>query len=138
MEKLDAAARNNLPSLLPGWRHEAQRDAIVREFVFEDFAQAFAFMTQVAIMAEKRNHHPEWSNVYNKVQVLLTTHSPQVLDGLDLTDDRVRLFAVERDSRGATQARRVVISEEYLERHKNGQALSTLWISGVIGGVPDL
>lgn len=74
MEKLDAAARNNLPSLLPGWRHETQRDAIVREFIFEDFAQAFAFMTQVAIMAEKRNHHPEWSNVYNKVQVLLTTH----------------------------------------------------------------
>jgi predicted ATPase len=71
-------------------------------------------------------------------QVLLTTHSPQVLDGLDLTDDRVRLFAVERDSNGATQARRVQVSEEYLNRHKNGQALSTLWVSGVIGGVPDL
>jgi 4a-hydroxytetrahydrobiopterin dehydratase len=74
MEKLDAEARAQLRSLLPDWRHDAQRDAITREFVFADFAQAFAFMTQVAIVAEKRDHHPEWSNVYNKVDVTLTTH----------------------------------------------------------------
>jgi 4a-hydroxytetrahydrobiopterin dehydratase len=74
MEKLDAEARARLRSLLPNWRHDAQRDAITREFVFADFAQTFAFMTQVAIVAEKRDHHPEWSNVYNKVGVTLTTH----------------------------------------------------------------
>jgi 4a-hydroxytetrahydrobiopterin dehydratase len=74
MEKLDTEARAQLQSLLPDWRHDAQRDAITREFIFADFAQAFAFMTQVAIVAEKRDHHPEWSNVYNKVGVTLTTH----------------------------------------------------------------
>jgi len=74
MDKLNADTRRNLPATLPDWRHDAQRDAISREFVFADFAQAFAFMTQVAIIAEKRDHHPEWSNVYNKLSVTLTTH----------------------------------------------------------------
>ncbi len=59
---------------LPHWRHDAQRRAIVREFVFPDFVRAFAFMTQVALEAEKRNHHPDWSNVYNRVTIALTTH----------------------------------------------------------------
>lgn len=59
---------------LENWQHDEKRDAITREFVFADFAQAFAFMTQIAIQAEKRNHHPEWFNVYNKVIVELTTH----------------------------------------------------------------
>lgn len=59
---------------LPHWRHEAQREAIVREFVFADFGQAFSFMTQVALAAEKRDHHPEWVNVYNRVNIVLTTH----------------------------------------------------------------
>ena len=57
-----------------GWSREAGRDAISREFVFADFNRAFAFMTQVALAAEKRDHHPEWSNVYNKVRVTLSTH----------------------------------------------------------------
>ena len=57
-----------------GWQREEQRDAITREFVFADFNRAFAFMTQVALAAEKADHHPEWSNVYNKVRVTLTTH----------------------------------------------------------------
>jgi 4a-hydroxytetrahydrobiopterin dehydratase len=84
MQKLDAAARSRLPSLLPEWQHEPQRDAIARDFAFADFAQAFAFMTQVAIAAEKRDHHPEWSNVYNKVHVLLTTHDAGGLTQRDI------------------------------------------------------
>ena len=56
------------------WTRDEKRDAITREFVFKDFNRAFAFMTQVALAAEKADHHPEWSNVYNKVRVTLTTH----------------------------------------------------------------
>ena len=60
---------------LPHWKFDAQRGGILtREFVFHDFAQAFGFMSQVAVHAEKRNHHPEWFNVYNRVSVTLTTH----------------------------------------------------------------
>ena len=57
-----------------GWKREESRDAITRELVFPDFNRAFAFMTQVALAAEKADHHPEWSNVYNKVRVTLSTH----------------------------------------------------------------
>ena len=57
-----------------GWSREQNRDAITREFIFPDFNRAFAFMTQVALAAEKADHHPEWFNVYNKVRVTLTTH----------------------------------------------------------------
>jgi 4a-hydroxytetrahydrobiopterin dehydratase len=56
------------------WAREEKRDAITRELVFPDFNRAFAFMTQVALAAEKADHHPEWSNVYNKVRVTLSTH----------------------------------------------------------------
>ena len=84
MEKLDADARGRLPAILPDWQHDAQRDAISRDFIFADFAEAFAFMTQIAIVAEKRNHHPEWSNVYNKVNVTLTTHDANGLTQRDV------------------------------------------------------
>jgi 4a-hydroxytetrahydrobiopterin dehydratase len=56
------------------WSRDSSRDAISRELVFPDFNRAFAFMTQVALAAEKADHHPEWSNVYNKVRVTLSTH----------------------------------------------------------------
>ena len=60
---------------LPGWSKLAgDRDAIVRTFRFRDFNEAFGFMTRVAIMADKLDHHPEWSNVYNRVDILLATH----------------------------------------------------------------
>jgi 4a-hydroxytetrahydrobiopterin dehydratase len=59
---------------LPEWRHDGQRDAITREFEFTDFMQAFSFMAQLALYAEKHRHHPEWSNVYNRVLITLTTH----------------------------------------------------------------
>ncbi len=52
-----------------------QNDKLQKEFVFNDFSEAFAFMTRVALLAEKADHHPEWSNVWNKVSITLTTHS---------------------------------------------------------------
>jgi 4a-hydroxytetrahydrobiopterin dehydratase len=57
-----------------GWSLAKDRPAIQKNYKFADFAQAFGFMTRVAIVAEKMNHHPEWFNVYNKVEVILTTH----------------------------------------------------------------
>jgi 4a-hydroxytetrahydrobiopterin dehydratase len=74
MTKLDAQQIADSLERLPRWRHDAARGAIVRQFLFADFAQAFAFMTQLALMAEKSNHHPEWSNAFNRVDVALTTH----------------------------------------------------------------
>jgi hypothetical protein len=71
-----------------------------------------------------------------KRQMLVTTHNPLVLDGLDLRDDRVRLFAVERDRNGATQINRVVLSEELLAEADKGMSLSRLWVMGRLGGVP--
>jgi 4a-hydroxytetrahydrobiopterin dehydratase len=62
------------PATPADWTRDKSRDAITREFVFADFNRAFAFMTQVALAAEKADHHPDWSNVYNKVRVTLTTH----------------------------------------------------------------
>ena len=59
---------------LADWRDAPGRDAIARSFKFKDFNAAFGFMTRVALLAEKMDHHPEWSNVYNKVDVVLTTH----------------------------------------------------------------
>lgn len=60
---------------LPGWHFDAERGGTIkREFKFADFVQAFAFMTRVALVAEKHDHHPEWSNVYNRVSITLTTH----------------------------------------------------------------
>lgn len=59
---------------LPGWRRVEGREAIAREFRFKDFNAAFGFMSRVALLAEKMDHHPEWFNVYNKVDVTLATH----------------------------------------------------------------
>jgi len=67
-----------------GWKYLADRDAIFKNFEFNDFIEAFAWMTKVAIYAEKINHHPEWSNVYKNVEVLLTTHECGGLSDLDL------------------------------------------------------
>src|ERR1700753_1582688 len=74
MKKLDPAARASALRELPQWHDVSGRDAIQRRFAFADFNEAFAFMTRVALLAEKMDHHPEWSNVYNKVDVTLTTH----------------------------------------------------------------
>ncbi len=69
---------------LPGWVAETGRDAIARRYVFEDFKAAFGFMTHVAEEAERLGHHPEWSHVYNRVDVVLTTHSAGGVTALDV------------------------------------------------------
>jgi 4a-hydroxytetrahydrobiopterin dehydratase len=69
---------------LPGWSYDGERDAITRRFTFADFSQAFAFMTRVALLAEKADHHPEWSNVWNRVDILLTTHDAGGLSVRDI------------------------------------------------------
>lgn len=74
MTKLSPAAREAALRTLAGWKPVAGRDAIAKRFEFADFNRAFAFMTRVALLAEKMDHHPEWSNVYNKVEVTLSTH----------------------------------------------------------------
>jgi 4a-hydroxytetrahydrobiopterin dehydratase len=60
---------------LPGWSKVEHRDAIFKSFKFKSFREAFGFMTQAALVAEKMDHHPEWFNVYSRVEVTLTTHS---------------------------------------------------------------
>lgn len=84
VQKLDEDARTALLARFPEWKHEPARDAITRRFKFDDFAQAFGFMASVAIIAEKMNHHPEWSNVYNRVDILLTTHDAEGLSERDV------------------------------------------------------
>jgi 4a-hydroxytetrahydrobiopterin dehydratase len=71
------------PLLDKGWQLVEGRDALTKEFEFRNFIRAFGWMTQVAIHAEKLNHHPEWSNVYNKVTVTLSTHDAGGLTELD-------------------------------------------------------
>jgi 4a-hydroxytetrahydrobiopterin dehydratase len=89
MEKLTPRQARELLAALPDWTFDETRGAIRRRFVFADFAQAFAFMTEVALAAEKRDHHPEWSNVYNRVEVVLTTHDAGGLTEKDIDLARV-------------------------------------------------
>jgi 4a-hydroxytetrahydrobiopterin dehydratase len=73
-EKLTGAARVAALAQLDGWSEAEGRDAIAKDFRFADFNAAFAFMTRVALKAERMDHHPEWNNVYNRVAVVLSTH----------------------------------------------------------------
>jgi 4a-hydroxytetrahydrobiopterin dehydratase len=72
--KLNATDRATALKTLPAWADIAGRDAIRRELRFTDFNAAFGFMARVAMMAEKLDHHPEWSNTYNRVEIVLSTH----------------------------------------------------------------
>jgi 4a-hydroxytetrahydrobiopterin dehydratase len=83
---LDEPARTAALTRLPEWRPVSGRDAIARSYTFKNFNAAFGFMTRVALLAEKMNHHPEWSNVWNKVEVTLSTH-----DVGGLTERDIRL-----------------------------------------------
>ena len=77
IEKLDEAAIRIAVADAPGWTRVTDgkgNDGIDRRYVFRDFTEAFSFMARVALLAEKADHHPEWSNVYNRVDVRLTTH----------------------------------------------------------------
>ncbi|MEY4160726.1 MAG: hypothetical protein RLZZ136_1347 [Pseudomonadota bacterium] len=82
--RLTDAERDALLAECSDWQLRPDGLAIVRDFIFADFAAAFAFMTQVARLAEEADHHPEWSNVYNRVQIVLTTHD---VGGLSVRDD---------------------------------------------------
>ena len=73
--KLTDAERDQALARLPDWRFDPDTHAIVRDFKFHNFTDAFAFMTKVALLAEAADHHPEWTNVYNKVHIALSTHS---------------------------------------------------------------
>ena len=81
---LDAAARAALPATLPGWSLVEGRDAIRRGFWFKDFSEAWGFMARVALLAEAQDHHPEWSNVWNRVEIVLTTHDAGGLSARDV------------------------------------------------------
>ncbi len=85
-QKLSAAERKSALARLKGWNEVKDRDAISKTFVFADFNQAFGFMTRVALVAEKLDHHPEWFNVYKTVEVTLSTH-----DAGGLTEQDVKL-----------------------------------------------
>ncbi|MEY3634187.1 MAG: hypothetical protein RLZZ61_597 [Pseudomonadota bacterium] len=83
ISRLDDAARDAAMQHLPQWTYDADAKGIRRILRFADFVEAFGFMTRVAILAEKADHHPEWFNVYNRVEILLTTHDA---DGLSQRD----------------------------------------------------
>jgi 4a-hydroxytetrahydrobiopterin dehydratase len=74
VQRLTEAERAGLRSLLPAWSAVDGRDAIRREFRFNDFSQAWGFMARVALLAEQHNHHPDWSNVWATVRIELSTH----------------------------------------------------------------
>ena len=84
VEPLNDEDRAAALDTLDEWDYDESRDAITRRFTFADFSEAFAFMTRVALLAEKADHHPEWSNVYNRVEILLTTHDAGGLSHKDV------------------------------------------------------
>jgi 4a-hydroxytetrahydrobiopterin dehydratase len=84
MEKLSPDARDAALKPLNQWKTVPDRDAITRNFKFKDFNAAFGFMTRVALLAEKMDHHPEWSNVYNTLEVTLSTHDAGGLTQKDI------------------------------------------------------
>lgn len=89
---LDAAERTVLAQELPKWQMAVGRDALARTFRFADFSEAWGFMCRVALLAESHGHHPEWSNVWNQVEITLSTH-----DAGGLTEEDVELaLAIDR------------------------------------------
>ena len=84
IEPLSEEERADALDALSDWDYDEARDAITRTVQFADFAEAFGFMTRVALIAEKRDHHPEWTNVWNRVDILLTTHDAGGLSERDV------------------------------------------------------
>ena len=84
VEKLSATERAALAEALPAWRLVEGRDAITRSFRFKDFSEAWGFMARVALLAEAQDHHPEWFNVWNRVEITLSTHDAGGLSGRDI------------------------------------------------------
>ena len=83
-DKLEGDARTKALAGLKHWRQVEGRDAITRSFAFADFMTAFAFMGKVAVYADVVDHHPEWSNVYNRVEVILASHDVDGISGRDI------------------------------------------------------
>jgi 4a-hydroxytetrahydrobiopterin dehydratase len=83
-ERLSAEARKSALKELAGWAEAPGREAIAKTFIFKDFNEAFGFMTRAALVAEKRDHHPEWRNVYKTVEVVLATHDAGGITALDI------------------------------------------------------
>ena len=98
--KLDPAQLPDLLARPPAWTLDPAAAAISRHLEFADFNEAFAFMTRVALMAERRDHHPEWSNAYNVVDVTLTTHDVR---GLTMKDIELARF-IDRTAAGSGAA----------------------------------
>lgn len=86
LKKLDTKSRIAALKKLKGWKEVKGGEAIARSFKFQDFNEAFGFMTRVALLADKMDHHPEWFNVYNKVDVTLSTH-----DAGGVTDNDIKM-----------------------------------------------
>ena len=84
VEKLGGAEREAALAALDGWEEVEGRDAIAKSFAFGDFNEAFGFMGRVALAAEKADHHPEWFNVYNRVEITLSTHDAGGLSQRDI------------------------------------------------------
>jgi 4a-hydroxytetrahydrobiopterin dehydratase len=84
VQKLAGDARKQALAKLAGWSEVHGRDAIAKTFVFKDFNEAFGFMSRVALVAEKADHHPEWRNVYKTVEVVLSTHDAGGVTGKDI------------------------------------------------------
>jgi len=101
-EKLTEAEREKALAALAAWTYDPARDGIARSFRFKSFNAAFGFMTRVALAAEKRDHHPEWFNVYNRVDIFLTSHDVKGLSGrdVDLAQAIDRIAAAEGAANG--------------------------------------
>ncbi len=84
VDKLSPAERRRALARLKGWKKVRGRDAIHKEYRFKDFNEAFGFMGRVALAAEKMDHHPEWFNVYNRVEITLSTHDAGGLSERDV------------------------------------------------------
>jgi 4a-hydroxytetrahydrobiopterin dehydratase len=85
VEKLNATERATLSATLPAWKLVEGRDAITRSFRFKDFSEAWGFMARVALLAEAQDHHPEWFNVWNRVEITLSTHDASGLSARDVS-----------------------------------------------------
>ena len=100
-DKLEKVDRLQAIAKLKSWHEDDQRDAISKSFKFRDFNEAFSFMTGVALISEKLNHHPEWSNVYNNVSITLSSHdvgglSKRDVNLAELIDDIARQYSQKR------------------------------------------
>ena len=114
-EKLTGAARAAALAKLAGWNEVDGRDAIIRKFMFKDFNEAFGFMARAALIAEKLDHHPEWFNVYNRVEVTLATHDA---GGVTERDVKAGVGAVDVEHIGISKEAGIPVRRARQEHHR--------------------